>query len=240
MRSRRRQTEPWTALLDAGRDDGRLVREAFEGAARARRSAPLPDDLHPGCCDGAAARRDRRALRPPGARRWRPPATARRSSRPAPRRASRCASTCRRSTCCARDAKARALYLYPTKALAQDQARALARARARHGACARRSTTATRRARSAPAIRRRANLVLTNPDMLHVGILPNHARVGRLLRATSRSSSSTRRTSTAASSARTSPTCCAGCGGSPPPTGPSRASCWPARRSPTRSSWPSG
>ncbi|HEY0360899.1 MAG TPA: hypothetical protein VGC83_01400, partial [Solirubrobacteraceae bacterium] len=25
------------------------------------------------------------------------------------------------------------------------------------------------------AIRRRANLVLTNPDMLHVGILPNHA-----------------------------------------------------------------
>ena len=32
------------------------------------------------------------------------------------------------------------------------------------------------------AIRQRANLVLTNPDMLHVGILPNHPRVGRLLR----------------------------------------------------------
>ena len=57
---------------------------------------------------------------------------------------------------------------------------------------------------------------------------------------TSPSSSSTRRTSTAASSARTSPTSCAGCAASPPPTARRRASCSPARRSPTRSSWPSG
>ena len=49
--------------------------------------------------------------------------------------------------------------------------------------------------------------------MLHVGILPNHARVGATSSPTSRSSWSTRRTSTAACSARTSPTCCAGCGG---------------------------
>ena len=36
-----RTTEPWSALLDAGREDGRLVREAREGpGARARSSSP--------------------------------------------------------------------------------------------------------------------------------------------------------------------------------------------------------
>ncbi len=46
------------------------------------------------------------------------------------------------------DRSARALYLYPTKALAQDQARAL-HALKLPATCARRSTTATPRARSA-------------------------------------------------------------------------------------------
>ena len=41
-----RQTEPWSALLDAGRADGRLVREAFEGA-REPTFADIPGDLHP-------------------------------------------------------------------------------------------------------------------------------------------------------------------------------------------------
>ena len=89
------------------------------------------------------------------------------------------------------------------------------------------------------AIRRRSNLILTNPDMLHVGVLPHHARVGRPASRTSRSSSSTRRTSTAAFSARTSPTSCGACGGSPAPTERRRASCSRARRSRTRSSSPS-
>jgi len=73
-----------------------------------------------------------------------------------------------------RDRRARALYLYPTKALARDQARALA------------AFGMTKRVRPAiydgdtprearAEIRRSANVVLTNPDMLHVGILPNHA-----------------------------------------------------------------
>ena len=53
---------------------------------------------------------------------------------------------------------------------------------------------------------------------------------------TSATSSSTRRTSTAASSAPTSPTCCGGCGGWPGSTAPSRSSCSPRRRSPTRAS----
>ena len=69
-------------------------------------------------------------------------------------------------------------------------------------------------ARSARRSASASNLVLTNPDMLHVGILPHHDRWGTSS-PTSRSWSWTRRTSTAASSARTSPTCCGGCGGSP-------------------------
>jgi len=72
----------------------------------------------------------------------------------------------------AADPKCRALYLYPTKALAQDQARALGelavpgvRTAIYDG-----DTPQERR----PQIRRWANLVLTNPDMLHIGVLPRH------------------------------------------------------------------
>jgi DEAD/DEAH box helicase domain-containing protein len=74
----------------------------------------------------------------------------------------------------AREPKTRALYLYPTKALAQDQARALAelgppniRAAIYDG-----DTPPERRWQ----IRKWANLILTNPDMLHVGVLPHHDR----------------------------------------------------------------
>jgi DEAD/DEAH box helicase domain-containing protein len=75
---------------------------------------------------------------------------------------------------------ARALYLYPTKALAQDQARAL------HSF---KLTQYVRPAiydgdtpsRERPQIRRKANLVITNPDMLHVGILPHHEQWGTFL-----------------------------------------------------------
>jgi DEAD/DEAH box helicase domain-containing protein len=79
----------------------------------------------------------------------------------------------------ARAPKQRALYLYPTKALAQDQVRAL---------------TELRPPRIKPAIydgdtpsaerwqvRKWANLILTNPDMLHVGVLPHHDRWGDVL-----------------------------------------------------------
>lgn len=72
-----------------------------------------------------------------------------------------------------RDAFARALYLYPTKALAQDQARALASFEL--GKAVRPAIYDGDTPREARAqIRRSANVVLTNPDMLHVGILPNH------------------------------------------------------------------
>jgi DEAD/DEAH box helicase domain-containing protein len=77
------------------------------------------------------------------------------------------------------DPRARALYLYPTKALAQDQARSLAELQVpalRH-AIYDGDTPQGERA----AIRKRANLVLTNPDMLHVGILPHHDLWGDFL-----------------------------------------------------------
>ena len=71
---------------------------------------------------------------------------------------------------------ARALYLFPTKALAQDQlaeleelARVLPELRI-HTYDGDTSPDARR------AVRTRANLVLTNPDMLHSGILPHHTK----------------------------------------------------------------
>jgi DEAD/DEAH box helicase domain-containing protein len=74
----------------------------------------------------------------------------------------------------AREPKQRALYLYPTKALAQDQARALAELRSPNlrAAIYDGDTPGERRWQ----IRRWANVILTNPDMLHIGILPHHDR----------------------------------------------------------------
>ncbi len=78
-----------------------------------------------------------------------------------------------------RDAFARALYLYPTKALAQDQARALAAfGLTKQVRPAIYDGDTPREARG--EVRRRANVVLTNPDMLHVGILPHHGSWERL------------------------------------------------------------
>ena len=71
------------------------------------------------------------------------------------------------------DRGARALYLYPTKALAQDQARSLTRfklGRQLRPAIYDGDTPRNQRTQ----IRKRSNLVITNPDMLHVGILPHH------------------------------------------------------------------
>ena len=79
----------------------------------------------------------------------------------------------------AREPKTRALYLYPTKALAQDQARALAELRLKglKPAIYDGDTPGERRWQ----IRKWSNLILTNPDMLHVGVLPHHDRWGDVL-----------------------------------------------------------
>jgi DEAD/DEAH box helicase domain-containing protein len=79
----------------------------------------------------------------------------------------------------ARDPKVRALYLYPTKALAQDQFRTLASlALPQLRPAIYDGDTPLEHRRD---IRRTANVVLTNPDMLHIGLLPNHDRWGDFL-----------------------------------------------------------
>jgi DEAD/DEAH box helicase domain-containing protein len=79
----------------------------------------------------------------------------------------------------AREPKTRALYLYPTKALAQDQLRALAALGVKgvKPAIYDGDTPGERRWQ----IRKWSNLILTNPDMLHVGVLPHHDRWGDVL-----------------------------------------------------------
>ena len=165
------EIQPWGALLDAGRADDRLVRESFEGA-RAPVTAPLPDALHPAllaALRGAGIEQlwahQAEALE----RGWAGPTIVTTGTASGK---SLCFNLPTLDVLC-RDAKARALYLYPTKALAQDQARAI------------NALGLTKQVRPAiydgdtpraqrTQIRRRSNLVLTNPDMLHVGILPHH------------------------------------------------------------------
>jgi DEAD/DEAH box helicase domain-containing protein len=75
----------------------------------------------------------------------------------------------------------RALYLFPTKALAQDQLAELhdvnQRLDNRFGVFTYDGDTPSD---TRKAIREKGHLVLTNPDMLHTGILPHHARWTRL------------------------------------------------------------
>jgi DEAD/DEAH box helicase domain-containing protein len=79
----------------------------------------------------------------------------------------------------AREPKQRALYLYPTKALAQDQLRSLGSFRLpRLKAAIYDGDTETDRRWQ---IRKWANVLLSNPDMLHVGVLPHHERWGDVL-----------------------------------------------------------
>ena len=82
------------------------------------------------------------------------------------------------------DPSARALYLFPTKALAQDQLRKL------HGLFSPSLLPARMMAtfdgdtpRSERAdVRRYGRVILTNPDMLHIGIMPNYQSWAGLLR----------------------------------------------------------
>src|SRR6059036_3074491 len=75
----------------------------------------------------------------------------------------------------------RALYLFPTKALAQDQLAELhnlnQRLENRFGVFTYDGDTPADARRS---IREKGHIVLTNPDMLHTGILPHHTRWPRL------------------------------------------------------------
>jgi len=75
------------------------------------------------------------------------------------------------------DEEATSLFIYPTKALSRDQEHNLRelmrQAELRTGAMVYDGDTP---ADARKAARERCRVVLTNPDMLHAGILPNHAR----------------------------------------------------------------
>jgi DEAD/DEAH box helicase domain-containing protein len=168
---------PWAIPLDPARRDGRVVAESGE-PERPPRRRPLPDSLDSGFAE---------ALRRAGVERLYSHQAA------ALEAAARSDVIVTSGTASgkslafnlpvldgiAADPKRRALYLYPTKALAQDQARKLGELRPPGLREAIYDGDTPREER--PAIRRRANLVLTNPDMLHIGVLPHHRQWGDFL-----------------------------------------------------------
>ncbi len=80
-----------------------------------------------------------------------------------------------------RDPEARSIFLYPTKALAEDQLHEFQSAVEAIGADLRAFTYDGDTPQDArKAIRQRAGVVMTNPDMLHSGILPHHPKWAKL------------------------------------------------------------
>jgi DEAD/DEAH box helicase domain-containing protein len=165
---------PWTDLLQ-----GEEIAYLGSEPAREARLTPLPEELHP---------RVREALAAQGVDAL---YTHQRAAWDAARRGEHIVITTGTASgktlafnlpaldALAREPKLRALYLYPTKALAQDQLRALTAARLPRlrAAIYDGDTEAERRWQ----IRKWANLILSNPDMLHVGVLPHHHRWGDVL-----------------------------------------------------------
>jgi DEAD/DEAH box helicase domain-containing protein len=167
----------WAIAIDPARRDGRIVAQSSEEERRSRPAA-LPAELHPGLVEALgrvgidslythqleafeAAERSNLVITSGTASgkslAFNLPVLNGIAARP----------------------KDRALYLYPTKALAQDQARKLAQLRPPGLREAIYDGDTPREER--PAIRRRSNLILTNPDMLHVALLPNHKSWGDFL-----------------------------------------------------------
>ena len=172
-------TEPWEALLETGRADERLVHDDFY---EARRPAAVLDPRR------ARTRRSQSAL---GERGHRPAVLA--SGRGAVRRI-RGPTIVTTGTA---SGKSLCFQLPTLEVLTADRARARCTCtrpsrwpRTRRGRCTRFGLHKqirpaiydgdTPRAERA-AIRKRSNLVLTNPDMLHVGILPHHPAWDELL-----------------------------------------------------------
>ncbi len=169
-------TLPWQGLIESGRAE-RLVAQAHYGAQAAERT-PLPEDLHPAVVDalrgrGIGSLYTHQAEALEAAREGHVIVTTGTAS------GKSLAFNLPVLDTLASDLRARALYLYPTKALAQDQARALHALRGRFLRPAIYDGDTPREERR--AVRARANLILTNPDMLHVGVLPNHRTWGDVL-----------------------------------------------------------
>src|SRR5436190_3235634 len=172
-----RSHTPWSAILDEGRADERLVRTARYGA-RAPKPEPVPDYLSPALLE---------ALERTGVDKlWSHQAAALEAAWQGPTIVTTGTASGKSLAfnmpvldTLARDPRARAIYIYPTKALAQDQARKLSALQApflRHAIYDGDTPREERR-----AIRSRSNLILTNPDMLNVGVLPHHKNWGDVL-----------------------------------------------------------
>ncbi len=82
-----------------------------------------------------------------------------------------------------RDPDARALYFFPTKALARDQEASMREllARAEYGTLGVVTYDGDTPADARRAAREQGGVVITNPDMLHTGILPHHTSWARTL-----------------------------------------------------------
>jgi DEAD/DEAH box helicase domain-containing protein len=167
-------TRVWDELL-TGEELAHLTSEP----ARSARSAPFPDELHPRLRD-ALEQTGIEALFTHQAETWEAAArgehlivtTGTASGKSL-------AFNLPVLDALAQEPKQRALYLYPTKALSQDQVRALAELRVpRVRPAIYDGDTPTEQRWQ---IRKWANLILSNPDMLHVGLLPHHDRWGDVL-----------------------------------------------------------
>ena len=76
------------------------------------------------------------------------------------------------------DQQARAIYLFPTKALTQDQQSSLESFQSSIVNLKSAIYDGDTPQKDRPTIRKTARIILTNPDMLHTGILPHHANWG--------------------------------------------------------------
>ncbi len=173
-----KESEPWTALLETGRADERLVHDAFF-KARSARLVSVPGELN-FAVTSALARAGITEL-------YDHQDEALRAAFEQPTIVT--TGTASGKSLCFQlptlqvltaDRTARALYLYPTKSLAQDQARAI-NSFGLHQAVRPAIYDGDTPRQERAAIRKRSNLILTNPDMLHVGILPHHAAWDELL-----------------------------------------------------------
>jgi DEAD/DEAH box helicase domain-containing protein len=167
----------WAVALDPARRDGRVVAESAEAERRAR-PVSLPGELDSGLAE-ALGRAGIESLYTHQLASYERAAETNLVITSGTASGKSLAFNLPVLDGIAADNKRRALYLYPTKALAQDQARKLAQLRPPGLREAIYDGDTPREER--PAIRRKNNLVLTNPDMLHVGLLPHHKVWGDFL-----------------------------------------------------------
>jgi len=160
----------WRNVIANGADDGRLVATSFDTPTGAV-SVPFPSDLPPLLADGlkrtgikSLYSHQNEALGESGAGHV--------ISTSGTASGKSLSFNLPVLETLAVDPKSRALYLYPTKALAQDQARKLSALGLPYLRHAIYDGDTPREDR--PGLRRRSNLILTNPDMVNVGLLPHH------------------------------------------------------------------